>query len=68
MASCGNPEERDDPVCDIADDSSASGDEVQTPSSRNKNKRKETDGGSGSKSTKKTKSLMWDHFTRKKRR
>ena len=42
MASCAHPEERVDPMCDDDDDSNASGDEVQTPSSRNKNKRKET--------------------------
>ncbi|KAF3521826.1 hypothetical protein F2Q69_00046696 [Brassica cretica] len=49
MASCDHPEDRVDPMCDDGDDSNASGDEVQTPISRNKNKRKETDEGGSSK-------------------
>ncbi|KAF8105122.1 hypothetical protein N665_0162s0002 [Sinapis alba] len=66
MASCDHPEERDDPLRVVDDDSNASGDEVKTPNSQNKKKRKETDEGSGSKSAKKNRSLVWDHFTKKK--
>jgi len=52
MASCAHTEERVDPMCDDDDDyddSNASGDEVQTLSSRNKNKHKETNEAGSSK-------------------
>ena len=63
MASCDHPEEKVDPMCDDDDDdSNASRDEVQTLSSRNKNKRKETDEVG---SSKKARSWVWEHFTKK---
>ncbi|XP_013624086.1 PREDICTED: zinc finger BED domain-containing protein RICESLEEPER 2-like [Brassica oleracea var. oleracea] len=62
MASCEHPEATVDPMCDDGDDTNASGDEVRTPISRNKNKRKETDEGG---SSKKARSWVWDHFTKK---
>ncbi|KAF8098119.1 hypothetical protein N665_0273s0020 [Sinapis alba] len=61
MASC------DDPMNDDGD-SDKSTDEAETPISRNKGKGKETEGGSGSKSVKKirSRSRVWEHFTKEK--
>ncbi|KAF8113107.1 hypothetical protein N665_0056s0012 [Sinapis alba] len=42
------------------------GDEVHTPISRNKGKRKKTEGFSSSRSEKKRTSKVWEHFTRMK--
>lgn len=63
MASCENPvgRDEDEPMHVEDSDSDESHDEIRTPSSR---KRKEADGGSTSKSGKKTRSWVWNHFAR----
>lgn len=68
MASCAHPNNRDNHSLMHHDESDGTDNEAQTPvQKKNKGKRKELEEGNcASKTQKKTRSWVWDHFMRQK--
>lgn len=66
MTSSKHPTDMEDDIdIDIDDDLEEDEDDIQTtPSTRNRGKRKETQEATASKSRKKTRYDVWEHFTR----